>query len=348
MNAIRRSVLFLWLLALIAMTAQGQMYQGRQLVEADALANVSAIVPGEPFLAGVRLKMQPHWHTYWKYPGDAGIPTDIKWELPEGWRAGSIQWPIPLKLQEPGDILIYGYHDEVLLIQQIAPAKNFTSPTVKLSAKVNWLVCEKICIPGEAVVTLSLPSAATNSPANTDLFARFQKQLPASPAASFSASWKRDAAGLVLNVIQPELAKFSSVEFFPSPPENVAVGHPRLESHEGANYTFRIPLDNAKQNFKSLPGLIVFGRATDAPDRRAWDISVGAEMATANENSPSSGVVRFLIFGFLGGFIFNLMPCVLPVISLKIFGFVHPACQSRPRLFRSRLAFIARNFASLL
>ncbi|PYK70998.1 MAG: thiol:disulfide interchange protein [Verrucomicrobia bacterium] len=348
MNAIRRSVFFLWLLALIAMTAQGQIYQGRQLVEADALANVSAIVPGEPFLVGVRLKMQPHWHTYWKYPGDAGIPTDIKWELPEGWRVGNIQWPIPLKLEEPGDILIYGYHDEVLLIQQITPAKNVTNSTVKLSAKVNWLVCEKICIPGDAIVTLSLPSAATNSPANTDLFARFQKRLPGSPAANFSASWKSDAAGLVLNVSQPELAKFPSVEFFPSPQENVAVGHPRLESHEGANYAFRIPLDNAKPNFKSLPGLIVFGSATDAPDRRAWDISVGAEMAAANENSPSSGVVRFLIFGFIGGFILNLMPCVLPVISLKIFGFVQQAGQSRARIFRSGLAFIAGIFAWFL
>src|SRR5437763_8363204 len=347
MNAIRRSVLFLWLPAFIAMTAQGQIYQGKQLVQAEAFANVSAIVPGEPVLVGVRLKMQPHWHTYWRYPGDAGIPTDIKWELPENWRAGSIQWPIPLKLQEPGDIQIYGYHDEVLLIQQIMPAKNLVDPTVKLSAKVNWLVCEKICIPGDAVVTLSLPRAATNSPANTDLFARFQKQLPGA-AANFSASWKSDAVGLVLNVTQPELAKFPSVDFFPSPPENVPVGHPRLESHQGANYTFRIPLDNGKQNFKSMPGLIVFGNSTDAPDRGAWDISVGQEMATANENSTSSGVVRFLIFGFIGGFILNLMPCVLPVISLKIFGFVQQAGQSRVRIFRSGLAVISGVFGWFL
>src|SRR5437868_7682810 len=348
MSAIRRSAFFLWLPVLMAMTAQAQIYQGKQLVQADALANVSAVVPGEPFLVGVRLKMQPHWHTYWKYPGDAGIPTDIKWEMPEGWRAGSIQWPIPLKLQEPGDIQIYGYHDEVLLIQQIAPAKNFTSPTVKLSAKVNWLVCEKICIPGDAVVTLSLPSAPTNSPANTGLFARFQKQLPGSPGTNFSASWKSDGTGLVLNVTQPDLAKFPSVEFFPSPPENVAVGHPRLESHEGGAYTFRIPLDNAKQDFKSLPGLIVFGNATDAPDRSAWDVSVGSEKATANENSTSRDVVRFLIFGFIGGFILNLMPCVLPVISLKIFGFVQQAGQSRARIFRSGLAFIAGIFVWFL
>src|SRR6476659_4993305 len=141
MDAVRRSVFFLWVSALIAMTAQGQIYQGKQLVQADALASVDAVVPGEPFLVGVRLKMEPHWHTYWKYPGDAGIPTDIKWELPEGWRVGDIQWPIQLKLEEAGDILIYGYHDEVLLIQQVTPPKGLTGASANLSAKVSWLVC---------------------------------------------------------------------------------------------------------------------------------------------------------------------------------------------------------------
>src|SRR5207244_6261636 len=181
-----------------------------------------------------------------------------------------------------------------------------------------------------------------------ELFSRFQKQLPGPPGTNFSASWKSEAAGLIVNVTQPDLAKFPSVDFFPSPPESVAVGHPRLESHEGANYTFRIPLDNGKQNFKSLPGLIVFGNSADRPDRRGWDISVGPGMATANENSTWSELVRFLIFGFIGGFILNLMPCVLPVISLKIFGFVQQAGQSRARIFRSGLAFIAGIFVWFL
>src|SRR5207244_10821681 len=153
--------------------------------------------------------------------------------------------------------------------QQITPAKKITNSTVKLSAKVNWLVCEKICIPGDAVVTLSLPSAPTNSPANTDLFARFQKQLPGSPAANFSASWKSDAAGLVLNVAQAELAKFSSVEFFPSPPETVAVGHPRLESHGTGACTFRFPLDNVRNNIKWLIALTILLDSARAPARGA-------------------------------------------------------------------------------
>jgi thiol:disulfide interchange protein/DsbC/DsbD-like thiol-disulfide interchange protein len=348
MNAIRRSVFLLWLPTWLAITAHGQMYQGRQLVHADAFANVSAIVAGEPFLVGVRLKMEPHWHTYWKYPGDAGIPTDIKWQLPEGWRVGDIQWPIPLKLEEPGDILIYGYHDEILLIQQVTPPKDLTGTSANLSAKVSWLVCEKICIPGDGTVNVSLPIAATNSPANVDLFARFQRQLPTAAAADFSASWKADTAGLVLRVSHPDLGKFSSVEFFPSPPENVAVGHPRLASRNGNAFTFDVPLDNANGKFKSLPGLLVFGSSNDAPDRGAWDISVGRETAAANEKSRLGEIIRFLIFGFIGGFILNLMPCVLPVISLKIFGFIQQAGQSRARIFRSGLAFIAGIFVWFL
>jgi thiol:disulfide interchange protein/DsbC/DsbD-like thiol-disulfide interchange protein len=348
MNAIRRSRSFLWLSALIAMTAQAQVYQGKQLVQAEVLANVSAAIPGEPFLVGVRLKTEQHWHTYWKYPGDAGIPTEIKWELPEGWQVGGIQWPIPLRLQEPGDIQIYGYHDDVLLIQQITPPKNLANGSVKLSGKVSWLVCEKICIPGDAVVTLSLPIASSNTAANTDLFARFQKQLPGSPAANFSASWKSDTTGLILHLTHPDLAKFSSVDFFPSPPENVAVGHPRVESHNGGSYTFRIPLDNSKQNLKSLPGLLVFGNSADSADRRAWDISAGPQMSAASDNKISGQLLRFLVFGFIGGFILNLMPCVLPVISLKIFGFVQQAGQSRARIFRSGLAFIAGIFVWFL
>jgi thiol:disulfide interchange protein DsbD len=209
-------------------------------------------------------------------------------------------------------------------------------------------VCEKICIPGDGIVNLSLPIAPANSPANIDLFARFQKQLPTPPATDFSASWKGNAAGLVLRVSHPDLGKFSSVEFVPSPPENVAVGHPRLASRDGNVSTFDVPLDNANGKFKSLPGLLVFGSSNDAPDRSAWDISVGHEMAAANEKSALSEIIRFLIFGFIGGFILNLMPCVLPVISLKIFGFILQAGQSRARIFRSGLAFIAGIFVWFL
>ncbi|HJT81188.1 MAG TPA: protein-disulfide reductase DsbD domain-containing protein, partial [Chthoniobacterales bacterium] len=115
-----------------------QVYEGRQLVRAELVADTTAIVPGKPFTVGLLLHMVPGWHTYWKFPGDAGIPTDLKWTLPDGWKAADIQWPIPLKLNEPGDIQIYGYHDDVLLMQEITPPANMREQNVSLSAEANW------------------------------------------------------------------------------------------------------------------------------------------------------------------------------------------------------------------
>src|SRR5207302_9539966 len=80
---------------LLAHSATAQTYQGKELVKASLLADTSAIVPGKPFNAGLLLRMAPGWHTYWKFSGDAGLTTEIKWNLPSGWQVGENQWPIP-------------------------------------------------------------------------------------------------------------------------------------------------------------------------------------------------------------------------------------------------------------
>jgi thiol:disulfide interchange protein DsbD len=158
-----------------AHSGSGQNYQGRELVKATLLADTSAIVPGKPFTAGLLLRMAPAWHTYWKFSGDAGLPTEIKWKLPPGWKVGEIQWPIPLKTNDPGDIQTYGYQDEILLMQEITPPAKIDNSPVKLSAEANWLVCERICIPGGANLELELPISTTAAPNNTDLFARYRR-----------------------------------------------------------------------------------------------------------------------------------------------------------------------------
>src|SRR5207248_9445475 len=131
------------------------------------------------------------------------------------------------------------------------------------------------------------------------------------------ASWKKEASGLLLNASSPDISRFSSVEFFASPKESIAVGHPRLETRGPDQFTFRVPLDPSNRTIDSLPGLIVFGNSADDPERSAWDISAGPPIAPANNHSSLRRPVRFLIFGFIGGFIFNFMPCVLSVISVK-------------------------------
>src|SRR5256885_5342775 len=163
---------------LLAHSVAGQSYQGKELVKATLLADTSAIVPGKSFNVGLLLRMAPGWHTYWKFSGDAGLPTEIKWNLPPGWKVGEIQWPIPLKTNDPGDIQTYGYQDEILLFQEITPPAKIDISPVKLSAHADWLVCEKICIPGSANFELELPTSTSAGPKNTDLFARYRRLVP--------------------------------------------------------------------------------------------------------------------------------------------------------------------------
>jgi len=340
------SVASLLLLTAIRNDSSGQMYQGRELVKAELLADASTIVPGKPFTVGLLLRMVPGWHTYWQFPGDAGIPTEIKWKLPAGWKAGEIQWPIPLKLSEPGDIQIYGYHDEVLLMQQVTPPSLVRDANVKLAADANWLVCEKICIPGGKSLQLELPISASSSPANTDLFERFRRLLPQDWPGSdvTTANWTRNCSDLRLRVTSATLTNYPTIDFYPLPEATVVVGHPGVESRNSNEITFRIPLESADKSVTSLKGLVVFGQRANGNDRAAWSVPTLAP-GFAVGSSPVRGLLTFLLFGFIGGFILNLMPCVLPVISLKIFGFIQQAGQSRQKILQSGLAFTAGIFA---
>lgn len=333
------------LAVLVAGQARAQVYQGRELVKAELIANVSAIVPGKPFQAGLLLHIAPRWHTYWKNSGDAGIPIELKWHLPPGWKAGELHWPIPLKFDDPGDIKTYGYHDEVLLAQDLTPPASLPDPTTKLSADANWLVCEKICIPGSAALVLSLPVGQDAASANSDIFARY-KRLEPQAGGNLSVQWQRADHALLLHARSPAFGQSRLLDFYPSPEGNVVVGHPELQSHAGEEAVFRIPLESGGEGLNSLPGLIVYGQQDDGSDRAGLTISETPQAAGVAPALPDRrSLAAYLFFGFLGGLILNLMPCVLPVISLKIFGFVQHAGQSRKRIFHSGLFFVAGIFA---
>jgi thiol:disulfide interchange protein len=338
--------LLCWLLVAVAPHGVAQNYQGKQLVKAELLADTTAIVAGKPFTVGLLLRMAPGWHTYWKFSGDAGLPTELKWKLPPGWKVGDIQWPIPLKTIDPGDIETYGYENEVLLMQEITPPSKLDDSSAKLSTEANWLVCEKICIPGSATLQLDLPVASTSQPANTDVFARYRRLVPQNlPGPDVArADWSRVGSDLRLKITSETLAKYPAVDFFPLPEQETIVGHPAVQSRNNGEIVFRIPLESAPKDLSSLAGLVVFSQQPNSDDRAAWQIT-GAPAFSASRPAPARGIFTFLLFGFLGGIILNLMPCVLPVISLKIFGFVQQAGQSRQKIFRSGIAFTIGIFA---
>jgi len=338
--------LLCWLVVAVPPHCLGQNYQGKQLVRAELLADTNAVVPGKPFTVGLLLRMAPGWHTYWKFSGDAGLPTELKWNLPSGWKIGEIQWPIPLKTIDPGDIETYGYTNEVLLMQEITPPSKLDDSSAKLSTEANWLVCEKICIPGGATLQLHLPVASTNQPANTDVFTRYRRLLPQNlPGPNVArADWSRVGSELRLKITSESLTKYPALDFFPLPEQETIVGHPAVQSRNNNEVVFRVPLEAAPKNLSSLAGLVVFSQQPNGDNREAWQMT-SAPVFSASGPAPARGVFTFLFFGFLGGFILNLMPCVLPVISLKIFGFVQQAGQSRQRIFRSGIAFTLGIFA---
>src|SRR5215472_14740278 len=347
--------LLCWLFVAVTPHGVAQTYQGKEVVRPQLLADTDAVVPGKPFTVGLLLRMAPAWHTYWKFSGDAGLPTELKWKLPPGWKIGEIQWPIPLKTIDPGDIQTYGYENEVLLMQEITPPTNLDSSSVKLSAEASWLVCERICIPGGATLQLELPVSTANQPGNTELFARYRRLLPQNwPGATVApADWSRVGSDLRLKVASESLASYPAVDFFPLPEESTVVGHPRIESRSKNEVVFGVPIESSEKQLSSMAGLVVFAKQPNGEDRSAWQMTGatgGAQTGSsaslsATARKPVRGIFTFLLFGFIGGIILNLMPCVLPVISLKIFGFIQQAGQSRQKILRSGIAFTIGIFA---
>jgi len=193
---------------------------------------------------------------------------------------------------------------------------------------------------------LDLPIASTSQSSNTDVFTRYRHLLPQNlPGADVArADWSRVGSDLRLKIASETLAKYPAVDFFPLPEQETIVGHPAVQSRNNNEIVFRIPLESAPKNLSSLAGLVVFAQKPNGDDRAAWSIA-SAPLVSAARSAPAHGIFMFLLFGFLGGFILNLMPCVLPVISLKIFGFVQQAGQSRQKIFRSGIAFTIGIFA---
>jgi thiol:disulfide interchange protein len=343
-----------WKLALAAtilFALQGsllaQTFEGRELVKPELVADSTAVAPNKSFTVGLVLHMAPGWHTYWKFSGDAGLPTEIKWNLPPGWKVGDIQWPIPQKTNDPGDIQTYGYQNEVMLMQEITPLDKIDNNAVTLIADVNWLVCERICIPGHAKLSIALPRSDTSAPANVELFAKYRNLLPRGfLGPDVLVSETRDKpTQLSITLKSPGFAKYGFADFYPLPNEQTVVGHPKTEIRD-EQISVQVPFES--QAPSNIDGLLILAKNAADPDRIGWYVSTSAAAsrpANTTSTAPSRGLFTFLFFGFVGGFILNLMPCVLPVISLKIFGFIQHAGQDRRRIFRSGLAFIAGIFA---
>ncbi len=188
-------------------------------VQARLVSEVKSIKSETRFCVAVRLEMEDGWHTYWKNPGDSGLPTGIEWTLPQGFIAGDIQWPFP-QIFEWSDIIGFGYEGDVFLLTELkAPARLESGTTVRISASVDWLACREECVPGHSELTVELPVKEKNpepDPRWAEHFANTRKNLPA-----VLDQWKIDADldknKILIQILPPVLAgrKMKDIVFFP-------------------------------------------------------------------------------------------------------------------------------------
>ena len=306
----------------------------RAWMAADAVASAS----GKSFTVTIVLDLQPGWHTYWQYPGDSGLPPKVTWQLPEGWTAGPIEFSVPHQFPEPGDMIVYGYEKRQLLRATITPPKDLPQNQVyDLKASLTWLACKELCVPGSAEVELQVPGPTPV----------LDWMGPRNPHGDWPLSGKPPFPVSVSGKNETKLLSFTgesgiAYEFYPDPAEGTTAGHV-TQIASGNAIVFSIPWEGSA----SFKGLLV-----EKVSRKAWWIGENSGSA-ANSASPHSGIalgvlIAALFSGFLGGLILNLMPCVLPVISLKTFSFIAQAGESPARIFRHGLAFAAGVFAWFL
>jgi thiol:disulfide interchange protein/DsbC/DsbD-like thiol-disulfide interchange protein len=312
--------------------AQGKP-DGNELVKASLISDASSIAPGQKFRVGVLYRIEPGWHIYWKHSGDSGIPTKIEWRLPEGFKAEDLQWPIPVREKEPGDLEVFVYKNEVLLFATVVAPENLPAGPVEIGAKSDWLVCQSSCVPGSAQLSLQLKTGASSGSDARQIFDKYSALLPKSLPNGWKATFARSGKNLQLQV--RGVPSNTPIDFFPIPPEEALLGH---VSSSGDQVT--IPIDSEPQPISKLAGVLVVGSG-EARTGYVIDQS-GASVGSIEAPAVSvslAGLLQILGLAILGGLILNVMPCVLPVISLKIFGFVSEAGERPDKAFRLSMAF---------
>ena len=315
-------------------------------VRAELLAFApDGVGPGKQIWVGLQIAHQPDWHTYWKNSGDSGLPTVLEFKLPAGIDPGEIAWPAPKKIPI-GTLANYGYEGTVLLPVPLKVAQTFNGTQLDIKLKAAWLVCKKECIPQEGDFALSIPvksSTAINA-------AAFQAAFDASPKpikTNASQSSRIEVAGSVIKISLSDLPAAltgKTLAFFPETGNVIEPAAQWTQAWQGNVWTAQIPLSGQRTESPSvMPVVVAFDKTAyriEAPVKGEWPklaaaVQVPPALEAALKANASSGAAPIqapaieltfwaaLLGAFLGGMILNLMPCVFPVLAIKVVSFVN-------------------------
>jgi DsbC/DsbD-like thiol-disulfide interchange protein/cytochrome c biogenesis protein CcdA len=334
-------------------------------VEAELVAERTALVPGVPSTLALRLKIEDGWHTYWRNPGDSGLPTTLVWKLPPGFVASEIEWPPPRTLPV-GPLVNYGYEGEVLHLVTLTPPANLElGGNVEIAARADWLVCKETCIPDGADLKLTLPvgTNAATDPRWGGAISLTRGALP-QPLTGWKAEARGNGALIELKLTPPAGGPDpGTLRFFASTDGTIEPSAPQTQSRDAAGaqllslgvaHKLTPSLQNlagvvtASNAFASSVGSMqaatidvpLTGRVVAGPRPDFDPPPIAARvLAAPADGSLSLGAAALL--ALVGGLILNLMPCVLPVLSLKALSLAAPGHDDRRVQRRSGVAFAA-------
>jgi thiol:disulfide interchange protein len=329
--------------ALFAQTPAGLAgaEQSSEHVKARLIPETTTAVAGSTLWVALRLEHAEHWHTYWTNPGDAGKPTEMVWELPAGVQAGTIVWPTPERFELPGDLVDFGYTGEVFELIPLQVPADFSGSELAVKAQVNWLECEDTCIPGGAAVDLTIPvsAAGTTAVANSAWAFGFERTRASLPreGISLSASYyfSNGELNLLVQATEAIFDKASKISFIPDEhrvidyvaPQQITSQqsslqlkqkqHRRVERQQPARVGGLLLVDDAagKQVVYKVEAAPDAAAASAAATTVAGAVPASSQGATVGGDVSLAGA---FLLAFLGGLILNLMPCVFPVLSLKV------------------------------
>lgn len=303
---------FSWYAPVLAATTG---WQSAKHLRAELVSEYRQVQPGQTLQLALHFVPDEHWHTYWQNPGDSGLPTQLSWTLPAGISAGPIKWPVPQAIAVP-PLVNYGFEGQTILLSDLTVASDYQADTLPISLKVDWLVCEEVCIPAEAEFSLVLPVAAKAVLAEdaVSLFQQAQQQLPQpiNVSGQFDVSGGAFSAVLDIPTIQPISA------FFVAATELVDHAAPQQVTLNGEQLLLQQPLNTY---FSVAPQQLDVVLITT--DNKAYSVqlqqarSAGTEILITQGQQDPTALWLILLLAGAGGVLLNLMPCVFPVLSLK-------------------------------
>ncbi|EAP88722.1 thio:disulfide interchange protein, putative [Oceanicaulis alexandrii HTCC2633] len=357
-------LLALFLMLVVSAPAVAQFGSTEPMVDAALVSDRTSVAPGDTFHLALHQQITPGWHTYWRNPGDSGEPTRLELSLPDGWRTGEMIWPAPHSY-DLGPLTNYGYSAEVTLPVPVTAPDNAAEGPLTINAFATWLVCEDICIPEEAELTLTLDvGASTVDRAGQALINQALEQAP-DRAPDMRAGLEGDSDGLVLTLSDPRFdgASLSDVTFYPH--DSGVIDHAADQSvtHEGENLRLDVAAGYLSRNGvdQARTGVLVYTarrgnewseEAVEFTAREGLRVNelaassssvagVSGQGALRAPEPQSIGFLQAAGLALLGGLILNLMPCVFPVLSMKALTLVEKRGAERGEARALGLVFAA-------